>query len=114
MCVLILKMDTPNSNYGTSVFCLFRLGEMRVPECKFFDSKMRPLMLAYDNPDPSAVLQDVRIMFKNGDGINTTLTTHTHSHYSHTLSLLTHTLTIHTHSHCSHRSEARYADTADY
>ncbi len=41
---------------------------MRVPECKFYDSKMHPLLLAYDNPDQSAVLQDVRIMFKHGDG----------------------------------------------
>ena len=40
----------------------------RVSECRFFDSKMRPLLLVYDNPDQSAVLQDVMIMFKNGDG----------------------------------------------
>ena len=39
-----------------------------MPECKFYDSKLRPLLLVYDNPDPSAVLQDVRIMFKHGDG----------------------------------------------
>ena len=45
-----------------------RLGEMRVSECRFFDSKMRPLLLVFDNPDRSAVLQDVMIMFKNGDG----------------------------------------------
>ena len=41
---------------------------MRVPECKFYDSKMRPLLLVYDNPDTLSVLKDVRIMFKHGDG----------------------------------------------
>ena len=40
----------------------------RVPECRFYDSKMRPLLLVYENPDPSALLQDVHIIFKNGDG----------------------------------------------
>ena len=45
-----------------------RLGDMRVPDCRFYDSKMRPLLLVYDNPDTSSVLKDVRIMFKNGDG----------------------------------------------
>lgn len=45
-----------------------RLGDMRVEDCRFFDSKMRPLLLVYDNPDTSSVLKDVRIMFKNGDG----------------------------------------------
>lgn len=47
-------------------FC--RLGDMRVSECKFYDSKMRPLLLVYDNPDTLSVLKDVRIMFKHGDG----------------------------------------------
>jgi hypothetical protein len=46
----------------------FRLGDMRVSECKFYDSKMRPLLLVYDNPDTLSVLKDVRIMFKHGDG----------------------------------------------
>jgi len=46
----------------------YRLGDMRVSECKFYDSKMRPLLLVYDNPDVLAVLKDVRIMFKHGDG----------------------------------------------
>ena len=41
---------------------------MRVSECKFYDSKMRPLLLVYDNPDILSVLKDVRIMFKHGDG----------------------------------------------
>ena len=40
----------------------------RVDECRFYDSKMRPLLLVYENPDPSALLQDVHIIFKNGDG----------------------------------------------
>ena len=40
----------------------------RVQECRFYDSKMRPLLLVYKNPDPSALLQDVHIIFKNGDG----------------------------------------------
>ena len=40
----------------------------RVQECRFYDSKMRPLLLVYENPDPSALLQDVHIIFKNGDG----------------------------------------------
>ncbi len=42
---------------------------MRVAECKFYDSKMRPLLLVYDNPDTLSVLKDVRIMFKHGDGM---------------------------------------------
>ena len=42
---------------------------MRVSECKFYDSKMRPLLLVYDNPDTLSVLKDVRIMFKHGDGM---------------------------------------------
>lgn len=46
-----------------------RLGDLRVNECRFYDSKMRPLLLVFDNPDQSAVLQDVRIMFKNGDDL---------------------------------------------
>ena len=29
---------------------------------------MRPLLMVYDNPDPSSVPQDVRVIFKNGDG----------------------------------------------
>lgn len=41
---------------------------MRVQECRFYDSKMRPLLLVYDNPDTLSVLKDVRIMFKHGDG----------------------------------------------
>lgn len=41
---------------------------MRVQECKFYDSKMRPLLLVYDNPDTLSVLKDVWIMFKHGDG----------------------------------------------
>ena len=40
----------------------------RVQECRFYDSKMRPLLLVYENPDPSALLQDIHIIFKNGDG----------------------------------------------
>ena len=40
----------------------------RVDECRFYDSKMRPLLLVYENPDPSALLQDVHIIFKSGDG----------------------------------------------
>lgn len=47
----------------------FRLGDMRVSECKFYDSKMRPLLLVYDNPDTLSVLKDVRIMFKHGDDL---------------------------------------------
>ena len=42
---------------------------MKVSECKFYDSKMRPLLLVYDNPDVLSVLKDVRIMFKHGDGM---------------------------------------------
>lgn len=49
-------------------FCYCRLGDMKVPECKFYDSKMRPLLLVYENPDPHSVTKDVRIMFKHGDG----------------------------------------------
>ena len=41
---------------------------MKVPECKFYDSKMRPLLLVYENPDPHSITKDVRIMFKHGDG----------------------------------------------
>ena len=41
---------------------------MKVPECKFYDSKMRPLLLVYENPDTHSVTKDVRIMFKHGDG----------------------------------------------
>ena len=48
--------------------CVCRLGDMKVSECKFYDSKMRPLLLVYDNPDVLSVLPDVRIMFKHGDG----------------------------------------------
>jgi len=45
-----------------------RMGEMRVSECRFFDSKMRPLLLVFENPDPSAIVPDIHIIFKNGDG----------------------------------------------
>ena len=45
-----------------------RLGGLRFSECKFFDSKMRPLLMVFDNPDIHSLLKDVRIMFKNGDG----------------------------------------------
>ena len=40
----------------------------RVSKCRFFDSKIWPLLLVFDNPDPSAIMHDVRIIFKNGDG----------------------------------------------
>ena len=50
---------------------MYRLGDMKVSECKFYDSKMRPLLLVYDNPDTLSVLKDVRIMFKHGDGMYT-------------------------------------------
>ena len=39
-----------------------------VAECRFFDSKMRPLLLVFKNPDTSAEHKDIRIIFKNGDG----------------------------------------------
>lgn len=88
-CVTLFPSSTPNSGgpiqntsapecmpmqkYPNSLcwLCdlLGRLGDMRVPDCRFYDSKMRPLLLVYDNPDTSSVLKDVRIMFKNGDGV---------------------------------------------
>ncbi|CAI8031374.1 Phosphatidylinositol 4,5-bisphosphate 3-kinase catalytic subunit beta isoform [Geodia barretti] len=46
-----------------------RVGGLKVDECRFYDSKMRPLLLVYENPDPSALLQDVHIIFKNGDDL---------------------------------------------
>ena len=42
---------------------------LRVQECRFYDFKMRPLLLVYENPDPSALLQDMHIIFKSGDGM---------------------------------------------
>jgi len=29
---------------------------------------MRPLLLVFENPDPSAIVPDIHIIFKNGDG----------------------------------------------
>ena len=51
-----------------SNFFFLAFSRCRVDECRFYDSKMRPLLLVYENPDPSALLQDVHIIFKNGDG----------------------------------------------
>ena len=34
---------------------------------------MRPLLMVYGNPDPSVTPQDVRVIFKNGDGMNRTV-----------------------------------------
>ena len=44
------------------------LSSIRDKECRFYDSKMRPLQMVYENPDPSAVPNDIRVIFKNGDG----------------------------------------------
>eukprot|EP00731_Ephydatia_muelleri_P014562 Em0008g282a len=46
-----------------------RLGDITVAECRFFDSKMRPLLLVFKNPDTSAEHKDIRIIFKNGDDL---------------------------------------------
>ena len=40
----------------------------RDKECRFYDSKMRPLLMVYENPDPSGA--DIKVIFKNGDGKN--------------------------------------------
>ena len=49
----------------------------RVDKCRFFDSKMRPLLLVYDNEDISLRLSqnqepspytEIKIIFKSGDG----------------------------------------------
>ena len=47
---------------------LVSLSLLRDKECRFYDSKMRPLLMVYGNPDPSVTPQDVRVIFKNGDG----------------------------------------------
>ena len=39
---------------------------LSVDQCKFMDSKMRPLYLVFENMDELGDL--VRIIFKNGDG----------------------------------------------
>ena len=39
---------------------------LSVDQCKFMDSKMRPLYLVFENTDELGDL--VRIIFKNGDG----------------------------------------------
>lgn len=41
---------------------------LSVDQCKFMDSKMRPLYLVFENLDEMGDL--VRIIFKNGDGNN--------------------------------------------
>ena len=66
-----------NAEILYTIHLFYRLGDMRVDDCRFFDSKMRPLLLVYDNPDTSSVLKDVRIMFKNGDG------QYSHAHAEH-------------------------------
>ena len=48
---------------------LFHYTHRSVAECRFFDSKMRPLLLVFKNPDTSAEHKDIRIIFKNGDGM---------------------------------------------
>ena len=50
------------------IMCIVTKLPFRVAECRFFDSKMRPLLLVFKNPDTSAEHKDVRIIFKNGDG----------------------------------------------
>ncbi|XP_019860151.1 PREDICTED: phosphatidylinositol 4,5-bisphosphate 3-kinase catalytic subunit delta isoform-like [Amphimedon queenslandica] len=43
------------------------LGGLKDRECRFYDSKMRPLLMVYENPDTSASPGDIRVIFKNGD-----------------------------------------------
>ncbi|KAG8193956.1 hypothetical protein JTE90_011505 [Oedothorax gibbosus] len=45
----------------------FRFGKIRVEKCKFLDSKMKPLWLAFENTDKNG--KDVFIIFKNGDDL---------------------------------------------
>uniref|UniRef100_A0A1X7TDJ5 Uncharacterized protein n=1 Tax=Amphimedon queenslandica TaxID=400682 RepID=A0A1X7TDJ5_AMPQE len=45
------------------------LGGLKDRECRFYDSKMRPLLMVYENPDTSASPGDIRVIFKNGDGL---------------------------------------------
>ena len=48
----------------------------RVEKCRFFDSKMRPLLLVYENDDNSLRLSqtdpspysEIKLIFKCGDG----------------------------------------------
>jgi phosphatidylinositol-4,5-bisphosphate 3-kinase len=46
-----------------------KLGNVKEKECRFYDSKMRPLQMAYCNPDPSVSPSDIRVIFKNGDDL---------------------------------------------
>lgn len=50
--------------------CNFLLSSVvfRDKDCRFYDSKMRPLLMVYESPDPSASPSDIRVIFKNGDG----------------------------------------------
>ncbi|XP_054714639.1 phosphatidylinositol 4,5-bisphosphate 3-kinase catalytic subunit delta isoform-like [Uloborus diversus] len=45
----------------------FKFGRLRVEKCKFLDSKMKPLWLAFENTDNHG--KDVFIIFKNGDDL---------------------------------------------
>ena len=42
----------------------------RIEKCKYMDSKKKPLWLVFENHDEEA--DDVLIIFKNGDGKNST------------------------------------------
>ncbi|XP_019860157.1 PREDICTED: phosphatidylinositol 4,5-bisphosphate 3-kinase catalytic subunit beta isoform-like [Amphimedon queenslandica] len=54
------------------------LGGLKDQECRFYDSKMRPLLMVYENPDPSASPSDIRVIFKNGDGKGLCFYLHVH------------------------------------
>lgn len=44
-----------------------KFGKIRIEKCKFLDSKMKPLWLAFENTDTSG--KDIFIIFKNGDDL---------------------------------------------
>lgn len=44
-----------------------RLSSLRVQECKYMDSKMKPLWLVFKNSDPLGA--DINVIFKNGDDL---------------------------------------------
>ncbi|XP_042908951.1 phosphatidylinositol 4,5-bisphosphate 3-kinase catalytic subunit delta isoform [Parasteatoda tepidariorum] len=45
----------------------FKFGRIKIEKCKFLDSKMRPLWLAFENIDTYG--KDVFLIFKNGDDL---------------------------------------------
>ena len=61
--------------YCSSILWLF-VSFGRVEKCRFFDSKMRPLLLVYENEDNSLRLSqtdpspfsEIKLIFKCGDG----------------------------------------------